>query len=218
MDKAFWLDRWENQKIGFHQDEINPYLIKHWPSIEPASGSRVFVPLCGKSMDLLWLAEQGYEVTGVEFSQAAVEAFFQEHSLTYQMTTNAKLNVYQSGNITLYQGDFFDLRAADLGPVSVVFDRASLIALPATMRAAYCQQLSALAPAASLLLVCMEYDQDAMQGPPFSVTESEVNQYFAKFYRINVLQEADLLSSSPQFSARGLQSMNEKVYQISPLT
>lgn len=218
MDKAFWLDRWQNRKIGFHQDHINPYLTKHWSALEPDSGNRIFVPLCGKTMDLLWLAEQGYEVIGVEFSQSAVEEFFKEQSLAYQLTVNGKLNSYQSENITIYQGDFFDLTAEVLGQVSVVFDRASLVALPATMRQAYCDHLSDLAAGANMLLVSMEYDQAAMQGPPFSVPESEINQHYSKFYQINVLEEADLLSSSPQFSERGLQSLNEKVYKISPLT
>lgn len=218
MNKDFWLERWENRKIGFHQGHINPYLKKHWPGIDSKAGNNVFVPLCGKSEDLIWLASKGYEVTGVEFSQIAVEEFFQKQSLAYDVTISGNLKLYQSENIRIYQGDFFDLTIEALGNVSIVFDRAAMIALPDTMREAYCSHLRQLAAGASILLISMEYDQALMQGPPFSVPESEIGQHYSKFYQIDILEETDLLSESSQFSEQGLKSLKEKAYKISPLT
>lgn len=81
MEPAFWQKRWADNQIGFHQAQVNPYLQKYWPRLQLAPASRVLVPLCGKSLDLAWLAGQGYRVLGVELSRQAVEGFFREHGL-----------------------------------------------------------------------------------------------------------------------------------------
>ncbi len=217
MHKEFWLERWKNQQTGFHQNEVNSYLIKHWLKAGKGELKRVFVPLCGKSRDLIWLRDQGYDVVGIEFSQLAVEDFFQEQGLSYELTVKGKLNSYANGNITIYQGDFFDLNNEILGPVSIVYDRASLVALPDDLRAEYCKHLSQLTSTADILLVSMEYDQQKMQGPPFSVTECEIQKHYSTYYQVETLDTVDLLSASPKFKERGLESINEKVYKISPL-
>lgn len=217
MKKEFWLDRWENRQIGFHQADINPHLLNHWPNAIKGGLNRVFVPLCGKSKDLIWLVEQGYEVVAVEFSQMAVEAFFQEQKLSYTQSSSATLNCYRGENITIYQGDFFDLSKEILGSVSMVFDRAALIALPDALRIRYCKQLQELAGEADIYLVCMEYDQEKMQGPPFSVPAAEVQRHYVTNYQITKLATVDLLTTSPQFKDRGLVSMDEKVYKLLPI-
>ncbi len=81
MEPAFWHKRWADNQIGFHQGQVNSYLQTHWPALGLETGSRVLVPLCGKSLDLVWLAGQGYRVLGVELSRRAVEDFFREHGL-----------------------------------------------------------------------------------------------------------------------------------------
>lgn len=217
MQKDFWLDRWENQQIGFHQANVNSSLINHWSLIDAPDEGRVFVPLCGKSIDLVWLANQGYKVVAVEFSQLAVEAFFAEQNLTYELLTDGKLASYTSGNISIFQGDFFDLNASMLGTINAVFDRASLIALPEDMRRRYCEHMQVITNKASMLLVTMEYDQAVMNGPPFSVAESELDQRYSNHYLINQLDAVDLLATSPQFKERGLESLVEKVYKLTAL-
>lgn len=217
MKKDFWLDRWENRQIGFHQVDINPHLLNYWPQTTEGGLNRVFVPLCGKSKDLLWLSGQGYDVVAVEFSQTAVEEFFKDHQLSYELSAVGNLRSYTSKNITIYQGDFFDLNKEILGPVSLVFDRASLIALPEDMWCKYSEQLSELAGTANIYLVSMEYDQSKMQGPPFSVSELELEKHYLKNYQIEKLETVDLLITSPQFKERNLESLNEKVYKLIPI-
>lgn len=75
MNEAFWHERWARNEIGFHLGEVNPYLLRHWPSLALPNGARVLVPLCGKSLDMAWLVEQGFTVVGVELSEKAVRAF-----------------------------------------------------------------------------------------------------------------------------------------------
>jgi len=217
MQKEFWHDRWQNRQIGFHQDEINPYLEKYWPKADQTKTERVFVPLCGKSSDLLWLSDNGFEVIGVELSQIAVEEFFSDNDIQYTTRIFGKLTYYQAEKITIICGDFFELTSDNLGVVSYVFDRASQIALPEDMREAYCSHLSTIAAAARLFVITMEYDQSVMQGPPFSVSEDEIYKHYGSGYKINKLETYDLLAVSPHFKEKGLNHLLEKVYMLSPL-
>ncbi|MDH5392129.1 MAG: thiopurine S-methyltransferase [Gammaproteobacteria bacterium] len=215
MHNEFWLERWQNKQTGFHQQQVNPYLVKYWPLLDNGANNRVFVPLCGKSADLVWLRQQGCEVVGVELSQLAVEAFFAEQEIEYETSTKGKLKLFKACNMTIFQGDFFDLSKDLLGPITAIFDRAALIALPETMRGAYCKHLASLATKAEMLLISMEYQQSAMQGPPFSVAESEIVQYYSAPDTIQLIDSADLLKISSQFSQQGLDRIDEKVFKIS---
>lgn len=125
MEPQFWLERWQRNEIGFHQDAPHAALARHWPALELPQASRVFVPLAGKSRDLLWLAERGHEVVGIELSELAVQQFRQELAAAPQPWHR---------RIDLRCGDFFALDAAALGPIDAIFDRAALVALPAAMR------------------------------------------------------------------------------------
>ena len=215
MQAEFWHDKWESNQIGWHLNDVNPLIIDFFKELNLNKGAKVFVPLCGKSDDLVWLSNQGYEVIGIELSKIAVEDFFQTHNLQYEMCSDGTLNKYISGKITLYQGDFFELTEKQLGAISAVFDRASMIALPERMREEYCKHLSKLVGGAEILLICLEYDQSAMQGPPFSVSEEEVEKHYFSQYRIKKLETTDLLVESSQFKQQGLKNLDEKVYKIS---
>lgn len=218
MKREFWVERWKNKQIGFHQNEINPYLLKYCSCLDIAEGGVVFVPLCGKTNDIIWLAEQGYKVVGIELSQIAIEEFFHENSLEYETYTTGNLVSYTSHNITLYHGDLFDLSKEELGNVSAVFDRAALIALPESMRESYFEHIVNITNKAVMLLITMEYDQNIMSGPPFSVPESEINKYYSDTYCIQQLGQSDLLLESTQFSESGLKSLIEKVFKLTSST
>lgn len=215
MQPDFWHERWKNNQIGFHQAEINLHLQQFWPSLAIAPGSRVFVPLCGKSGDMLWLRAQGYQVVGVELSPLAVRAFFAENSLQSKAVAHDRFDVLEADGIRLYCGDFFDLAAQDLAGVSAVYDRASLIALPPEMRPAYARHMrQLLAPGARTLLVAFEYPQQEMQGPPFSVQEAEVRALYEGGCRIELLRSLDILEQESRFRDKGVSRLQEKVYAL----
>ena len=150
MEKNFWLERWEREEIGFHQNEINPYLRQYWQELHLARGSEVFVPLCGKSRDMLWLREQGHSVLGVELSAIAAQAFFKENDCAPQHVTGGKFERYETDGMRILCGDFFDLGKDDLAQVGAVYDRASLVALPPEMRERYARHLVSILPPATL--------------------------------------------------------------------
>ncbi len=217
MNREFWLERWKNNEIGFHQQEFSLHLRNYWRQLALKPGSRVFVPLCGKSRDLLWLLAQGHGVLGVEISPIAVEDFFAENQLKPNVQSLGSFERYEVDGLAIFLGDFFELSAKDLQNVSSVYDRASLVALPPDMRGQYVRHLGrVVAPDAEILLVAMEYDQTEMTGPPFSVVEDEVRQLYAGRYRITRLFTADLLEENPRFRERGLSRFTEKVYRLRP--
>lgn len=214
MDTDFWLSRWVEGQIGFHQDQINGYLIRQWAKTGPVPATDpVLVPLCGKSKDMLWLEEQGHRVLGVELSQLAIDEFFKENSLTPSQHETTHFTVTESKLISLWCGDFFALDKSDMRDITRVYDRASLIALPPEMRQQYAKHLSTLLdPGNHVLLVTMEYSQSEMNGPPFSVTEDEVNQLYEDDFDIQPLEAVDILKENPQFMERGLTGLTEKCY------
>jgi thiopurine S-methyltransferase len=215
MKKDFWLERWERAEIGFHQDEINPYLRQHWQDLHLARGGEVFVPLCGKSLDMVWLREQGVFVLGVELSPIAVHEFFSEKGQTPQRVHSEKFASYIADGICLSCGDFFDLSKADLAQVGAVYDRASLVALPPEMRERYARHLASTLPAGTqILLITFDYPQEQMPGPPFAVSVNEVEALYRDYAEIRLLVQQDVLEQNKRFQQRGVTRMQENVFLL----
>src|SRR5690554_6891702 len=177
MEPDFWHQRWRDDRIGFHMEKPLPLLRKHWPSLALPAGSRVFVPLSGKSVDMAWLAERGHQVLGVELSVLAVRQFFQERGLEPALRESRYGTHFTAGPYELVCGDAFALDAEALAGCAAVYDRAALIALPPDLRRRYAETVwQALPPGCTGLLVTLEYPQDQKDGPPFSVEEAEVRE------------------------------------------
>jgi thiopurine S-methyltransferase len=218
MQQEFWHERWQLNQIGFHNEEINRHLQQNWPVLNPEPGCRVFVPLCGKSNDMLWLLAQGYEVMGVELSPLAVEAFFIENGLPAATSQQGKFSVSETDGLRIYCGNFFDITAKDLAGVNAVYDRASLVALPLEMRADYSAHMQhLLKPGTKTLLVAFDYPQHEMQGPPFSVKAPEVLALYRSWCDVELLYTEDILDREPGFRARGVSRMQEQVYLLTAL-
>ncbi|MBD1554903.1 thiopurine S-methyltransferase [Pseudomonas typographi] len=215
MQPGFWTARWERQQIGFHSAHPNPQLCAHWPMMARA-GSRVLVPLCGKSVDMAWLAARGHRVVGVELSAIAVQAFFAEQGLAYTCHAQGSFNLYRSGAIEIWQGDFFELATEHIGHCTALYDRAALIALPPAMRKAYVEHLQQLLPAGCLgLMLSLEYAQEKIPGPPFSVLPAEVQALYGPGWALQTLACIDETArASPRFHAAGVTQLHERVYGL----
>ena len=215
MEPKFWQERWARNQIGFHLPEVNPYLQRHWSTLALADGAKVLVPLCGKSLDLIWLASQGHRVLGVELSEQAVEAFFSEQGLAPRISRRGEFKVYQAGDIEVWCGDFFTLDADALGDCAALYDRAALIALPPLMRAQYTEHLNTfLAKGCQGLLITLDYDQTQKAGPPFAVTDDEVKMLLGMHWALEVLEERDILGESWKFVQGGVTRLEERVYRL----
>jgi thiopurine S-methyltransferase len=187
MDHDFWHARWEKNEIGFHLGEANPLLVAHFGRLGLAAGDRVFLPLCGKTRDIGWLLAAGVRVVGAELSPLAVAQLFDELGVTPAVSPAGALQRYAAEGLEVFVGDVFALAPDDLGPVDAIYDRAALIALPEALRARYAAHLMALGRRAPQLLVTVEYDPQALQGPPFPVLHDEVRRHYGAHYRLSLL-------------------------------
>jgi len=213
MDKLFWHERWRRNEIGFHRHSVHPALERHRSrfSAQTDPGEPVLVPLCGKSLDMHWLAAQGHPVVGVELDRGAIEAFFDEAGLEPAVDDAGALVSRSAGGITLIEGDFFEFACAS--GFRLVYDRAALIALPPDIRPRYLDHLAALlAPGASGLLITLEYPPDCMQGPPFAVLPAELHAH--PRFDFERIQRTDVLAAHPRFAHQGLPWLKETVYSL----
>lgn len=212
MSKA-WHKAWQEGKIGFHASAVHSDLLKHSHFLD-AGPHRVLVPLCGKSVDLIWLSEQGHEVVGVELVPMAVEQFFSDNDLQASVEEKGSLRIHRSGGITIICGSIFDVDAESIGTITRVWDRAALVALPADLRARYIAHLRGIvAPQATFLLNVFRYDTQSMDGPPHSIPDSEVLEHFSGC-EIKLLSEEDTLDQYPPFKAKGLTYLHSCTYDV----
>ena len=226
MNPEFWHNRWQEKRTGFHQAEVNPLLIKHFSALRLPIGSRVLVPLCGKSVDMMWLVNEGYNVVGVELVETAVQDFFTEQNIqpiVSQHRENPAITCYQGQlrvgekqqTITLWVADIFALTSTDIGVIDAVYDRAALIALPADMRTKYSEQIRQLSgnvdkiasidscddKAAPQLLITLHYDQSKKDGPPFSINNEQLKQYYGNHYQLcELASESSSIGSAPDLN------------------
>ena len=114
--------------------KVDPILMKNIKQLTAGqSNLRIFVPMCGKTPDMLWLAEQGHAITGVEINARYIKAFFREADLEYtlrseQFTATKKVNVYEAKgkDITLYQCDIFDYNVEVSGQFDAIWDQSAI--------------------------------------------------------------------------------------------
>ena len=192
METSFWHQKWERNEIAFHQKEANPLLVKYFNELSLAKGRRVFVPFCGKTLDIPWLLSNRYRVAGAELSKIAIEQLFAELGVERRISGVGAVDRYSAENVEIFVGDIFNLSSETLGPVDAIYDRAALVALPKEMRNRYTAHLTEITDKAPQLLITFEYDQSAMEGPPFSVSAAEVNELYGAGYDLTLIASTDV--------------------------
>jgi len=206
--KEDWLGRWTHGRTGWHEPDGNEGLKSFWPDFEnPGS---VMVPLCGKSPDLLWLARRGHDVVGIELSEVAVEGFFNDHNLEFAREADGPLSRYTATehSVTIVCGDYFDFQSP---PFDALYDRGALVALTGDLRPRYVAHTNQLLkPGATRLVITLEYDQQMVNGPPFSVMPDELTSYWDDL--IQVAQKDDIDNCPPKFRKAGLTDISEVLW------
>ncbi|OIR02518.1 thiopurine S-methyltransferase [mine drainage metagenome] len=211
MQHEFWHQKWNKNEIGFHLPEANPLLVKHLPTLQLDQGSRIFLPLCGKTLDIAWLLTQGYHVAGAELSSIAIEDLFSSLNLAPNIQQLGEVTHYSAPNLDMFVGDIFAVSPAMLGTVDAVYDRAALVALPEEMRKRYTAHLMTLTNNAPQLLICFEYDQAQHAGPPFSICADEINQHYQASYDLTLLASEEVAGG-----LKGKCAATEHVWRLKP--
>jgi thiopurine S-methyltransferase len=214
--KVNWHEFWSREgNPGFHEKTGNTYLKQFLPQFNLQPGDHIFLPLCGKTVDMLWLQQQGFQVSGVELSEVAVKAFFEESKMEYEVRQIENFTCYIGDHITLYQGNFIDLKPEFLASCKLIYDRASMVAIEADIRDFYCQHMLEIIPAdAAMLLILLEYDQSIIPGPPFSVSIEEASSYYGQYFQLQTLLREEVIDQEPRWRERGLDSFKETVLKL----
>jgi len=209
----FWLERWRSGEIGFHRSAVHDFLPRYWPAVGAALGSTVFVPLAGKSLDMVWLAANGHRVIGVELSPLAVEAFFNEHGLEAERRAAGPFVVWSAGPFTIWCGDLFELPPEATNDAAAAYDRAALVAMPPSLQPRYAKAISRLLPGAvPVLLVGLSYPEGQISGPPFSTPLSQVAALFGATHTVAIAETRDGLEESQNLKERGVTRLDETAY------
>lgn len=215
MQFDYWLNKWENGDTKFHMDDVNEFLIKYFEHVTPAT---FFVPLCGKTLDMLWLASKGHKVIGVELSPIACKDFFIENHLKYEVKEIENFILYYNKNIQIWCGDIFKLPKESYKNVNYIYDRAALFALSLDLRLRYVEKLKSIALESKklqMLLLCIEYQQNLVQAPPFSVYSEDIESYYSDAFDIKQepvpVNHISFLTKNPKFNGV---AVKETVYLL----
>ncbi len=217
MEKSYWQSRWVKDKTGFHTPEMDPSFLEYWPRYFTHKHANVLVPLCGKATEMKWLSDNHYNVTGIEFIQKACTDYFQTFDITPKITHKKGVDIYEHENIRVLNADFFKPNTDLKKFADYVYDRAALIALPEQMRGKYVQIIKRyLKETSQILLITLEYDQEEMKGPPFSVPIEEVKSLYGIDFKVDLIERRDILDSMVRFRERGLTSLVKNIMLLRP--
>jgi thiopurine S-methyltransferase len=209
MTEDFWHRKWEGNEIAFHEREANPLIVKYFGDLSVPAGGRVFLPLCGKTLDIHWLLSHRYRVAGSELSKIAIEQLFSELGVEPSLTAIGPVSLYSSQNIDIFVGDIFSLSAHLLGPVDAIYDRAALVALPGPIRERYAPHLIEITDRAPQFLISYDYDQRLQDGPPFSVSDGEIARQYQESYDVKQLASVEVIGG-----LKGICAASEKVWLL----
>lgn len=222
MEHSFWHNKWNLNQVGFHLNYIQPLLERNLGLFQVNNqlekGESIFIPLCGKTLDIGYLLNLGYQVVAIELSEVAVQAVFKQLNIEPIVSEWSAGKVFQGECLRIYVGDFFALTQQDLcfaqQKISLVYDRAALIALPEKIRLEYAQHMAKITRYAPQLLITIDYDQNITGGPPFAVSTQEVEALYGGTYPIQLIEEADIIEQEPRFKAKGLPSFYQRAYKL----
>ena len=125
--------------------------------VEKLPSSKILVPGCGTGYEVAAFAERGHEVTGIEFSDAALEAA--------RAFLGARAHLVR-------KADFFDF---DTAPFDLVYERAFLCALPRALWARWAERLSVLVRHGGAVAGFFYFD-DNQRGPPFGISPQRLDE------------------------------------------
>ncbi|MBT6120818.1 thiopurine S-methyltransferase [bacterium] len=192
MEHQFWNDLWEKEEIGFHMKTVNTFLTKYYKALALPKNSRIFIPLCGKTLDIGWLLSNGHKVVGVELSEIAIEQLFLELGITPKISILDEFKLYSAKDLDIFVGDIFNLTKKLIGPVYTVFDRGGLVALLQNSRLQYAKHIIHITKSAPQLLITFQYDMTQMEGPPFSISQKEIETHYKHTYTPFLLETTNV--------------------------
>jgi thiopurine S-methyltransferase len=217
MHASFWIERWNAGQIGFHEGKPNRFLERFAARLEPAHS--VFVPLCGKAIDLDALATAGKRVVGSELVPLAAQQYFTERGVEPRVRSTHFGEVYEApgaqsegGSVAIVVGDVFRFELEG-PPFDAIYDRAALVALEPSTRDRYADKLASLLRDEGRVLL-VTFDHDAPSGPPHAVPHAEIERLFASAFAIEHLASEELAGETARWRERGATYVREEAHLL----
>ena len=197
LPTSYWSERWHQDDAFWHQQEVNAHLLHNLHALDavkatapPGRRPRIFVPLCGASVDMLYLHQQGWHVVGLDAVEQPLRSFVHDHQPHLQHVRDVPVSQgsgvvhIAAEHLDLFGVDYFsaDVTAALLGgAVDAVWDRGSFVAIGVKQREAYVakvlQLLTARSEQPNWLLNAFDYNLDsAMVAPPHSLPREDIER------------------------------------------
>jgi SAM-dependent methyltransferase len=181
---AFWEDLYAQGRDGWEMGRPAPPLVDFVEATPPPRG-RVAVPGCGRGHDARFLAAHGYDVTGFDFSPAAVHA----------AETLAR---DEHVDVAFEQRDIFSLAGDATHAFDGAWEYTCYCAIDPRRRDEYVRTLATIVKPGGWLLACFFPLRSIAPGPPFPVSRAEITRRLARHFRI-------ARAFAPVRSARGRQ-------------
>ncbi|XP_019729224.1 probable thiopurine S-methyltransferase [Hippocampus comes] len=221
VDLKEWEQRWEENRIGFHNPRVHKMLESHIDKVLAGrTGVRFFFPLCGKAVDMKWLADMGHSVVGVEIAEKAIQQFFMENNLTYSeepVPAMPGVKVFRNSekNISVYNCDLYNVSSSVVGQFGAIWDRGSLVAINPRDREKYASLImSLMAQDCKYLLSTLMYNPELYKGPPFVVPGEQIPGLFGKQCNVELLLSQNVIED--RHLAWGIDYLIEQLYLITP--
>ncbi len=173
MEQIFWENMWEKLDAPFRQSPcpVLLALLQQYTDVK-----NILVPLCGVNYDLIWLAQQGFNVTGIDFSTHTIDKFATFYNTPLQQIQPHQYHYQSAGQFTLHVSDFMIFNTTK--SYQLIYDMGGLVALPAVMRKAYVAHLLKFLSPTTRCAILTKNDIANDSGPPFHITQHEINSLF----------------------------------------
>ena len=165
--------------------EAHDFLTRHLTP-DQLSGRNVVVPNCGRSVDMIYLAQHAARVTGTGCTPMQIEQFQEENCLYMEFDGAA----WRFDSLSLSPVPLCNLPDAQLGTVDIVYDRSAMISTAPDMRGDYLSRIDRLTrPGGRIYLMTVEFSTQRSEGP-YSISAAEVETLFGDRYTVKHLEEA----------------------------
>ncbi|XP_013388873.1 probable thiopurine S-methyltransferase [Lingula anatina] len=189
-----WIGAWERNSTRWHMPNVNCFLEEFLDVLLAGKkAAKILVPLCGKTIDMKWLADLGHTVIGVDGAEKAATEFFTEQNIAYKVepcdAIQGTLCCSMDNKIRIYVGDFFKFNQDFEGQFDAIWDRASLVAIDESDRLQYVNILnSVLKPGCHCLIEAMDFIPSEKSGSPHAIPLECVRELFGNDYNVKLLK------------------------------
>ena len=173
-DEYDWQGLYEANDMRWDLGEVAPPFIKLLEAGKLPVG-KVLIPGCGRGHEVMYLAQNGFDVTGVDFAKGAT---------SYLEKTLKECNL----NGRVVHQDFFKLDVSHNGVYDLVLEQTFFCAINPSLRPDYCKTVARILKPGGKL-IGLFYNTGEEGGPPHNTTREDIESIFSETFTIQELEK-----------------------------